>query len=199
MLRAQAPGERGVTHWIDLPPRIRDKVDVDVSGCWLWNAGLFPGGYGQLHWNGRPARAHRVIWELLVGPIPLGMVLDHDHPEFGCSTRRCVNPAHLDLVTRRVNNARVTRNVAAAGEVCQRGHDVTIVGFVRNHCRECDRARTRRLHARYRAELAAVGFAGVSRRGDDCTWDDCDRRARFSRGFESLCLRHARQLAQEES
>jgi hypothetical protein len=43
-------------------------------------------------------RAHRFAYELLVGPIPEGLVIDHL-----CRNRRCVNPAHLEPVTAEEN------------------------------------------------------------------------------------------------
>ena len=57
----------------DLPPRVRDKIRTDpTSGCWLW-VGATSSGYGQLRWDGRTHYAHRVVYELLVGPhrLPL--------------------------------------------------------------------------------------------------------------------------------
>lgn len=53
----------------DLPVRIASKVDADGE-CWLWTASVNQAGYGQLNWKKKIQRAHRVIYELLVGPIP---------------------------------------------------------------------------------------------------------------------------------
>jgi len=49
----------------------------------------------------RHAYVHRVAWELAHGPIPSGLEIDHL-----CSTRRCVNIAHMELVTHEENNRR---------------------------------------------------------------------------------------------
>jgi hypothetical protein len=64
-------------------------------------------------------RAHRVAYELLVGPIPDGMHLDHL-----CRTPACVNPAHLEPVTPRVNSLRGVSfsAVNATKETCPAGH-----------------------------------------------------------------------------
>ncbi|MFK5284023.1 HNH endonuclease signature motif containing protein, partial [Lacticaseibacillus paracasei] len=51
--------------------------------------------------GGKSQKAHRFMYERLVGPIPAGMQLDHL-----CRVRPCCNPAHLEPVTQRENIAR---------------------------------------------------------------------------------------------
>ena len=81
-----------------LPERFWSKVSVD-SGCWLWTASLNTAGYPQYGIAAdTPALAHRVSYSTLVGPIPEGFTIDHL-----CRHPPCVNPAHLEPVTRRVN------------------------------------------------------------------------------------------------
>ena len=85
--------------------RFWDKVEPEpTTGCWLWSASISTGdshtggGYGRL-WNGeRVVLAHRLSYEHFVGPVPEGLVLDHL-----CETRACVNPVHLEPVSRREN------------------------------------------------------------------------------------------------
>lgn len=59
-------------------------------------------GYGQIRGdkseNGRVLKAHRVSYELFVGPIPEDLVVDHK-----CNNKSCCNPAHLQAVTHAVN------------------------------------------------------------------------------------------------
>ena len=63
------------------------------TGCSLWT-GATTRGYGSVRRHGRALYAHRVAYELFVGPIPDGMhVLHH------CDTPPCVNPEHLFLGT----------------------------------------------------------------------------------------------------
>ena len=105
---------------------------VDRSGgpdaCWPWlmscNASL--AGYGQLKWRGKVRRAHRLAYELVVGPIPEGLTLDHTcHDPNRCRAgkqclhRRCCNPGHLEPVTSPENSRRMTRLA------CRRGHPKT--------------------------------------------------------------------------
>lgn len=92
--------------------RFWSKVDKDhgkpldlrdlSTGCWEWVAGT-SWGYGQFSLQGGNIQAHRYAYELLVGPIPEGLDIDHL-----CMCRRCVNPAHLEPVTRGENNVRGT-------------------------------------------------------------------------------------------
>lgn len=58
---------------------------------------------------------HRVVYELVVGPIPDGMQLDHL-----CRQRACCNPDHLEPVTCLVN---VRRGIGHGSEThCPKGH-----------------------------------------------------------------------------
>ncbi|WP_327747989.1 HNH endonuclease signature motif containing protein [Streptomyces europaeiscabiei] len=86
--------------------RFLEKVDPpNIDGCMLWNVSTFAGGYGQFKLNGRSVLAHRVAWTLRHGPIPDGLVVDHVYLR-GCRSKRCVNVAHLELVTQEENNRR---------------------------------------------------------------------------------------------
>lgn len=66
--------------------------------CWIWPNKPDKDGYGFMHYYGKQRRAHRLVYELLVGAIPEGLLLDH----INC-TRMCVKPSHLRTVTRKQN------------------------------------------------------------------------------------------------
>lgn len=95
--------------------RFWEKVDRQGNGdCWPWLGCLGTGGYAMF-WNGeRNMHAHRFAYELLVGPIPEGLVLDHL-----CRVRHCVNPAHLEPVTHAEN---IRRGEGWAGQHARKTH-----------------------------------------------------------------------------
>jgi len=120
------------------------------DGCWRWIGATDRGGYGVM-WKdakNRAAKAHRVSYELFVGPIPPGYPLDHL-----CRRRDCVNPAHLEPVTDRENVVRgesiVAQNMRKTH--CVTGHPLSGEnlrlsmrgGSVRRGCRECRREQRR--------------------------------------------------------
>ena len=99
-----APDFRGT-----LEERFWARVDVrNMNSCWLWTGKADRHGYGRISVYGHRGQklAHRVCWELLVGPIPDGIVLDHDNPDFGCGNPSCVNPDHLEMTTQKKNTQR---------------------------------------------------------------------------------------------
>lgn len=96
------------------------KNHPELGVCWLWT-GRRARGYGLFSIKrGNGVSAHRFAYELLVGPIPEGLVLDH----FACDNRQCCNPAHVRPVTRAENTARGTSGNPGNGRKthCKRGH-----------------------------------------------------------------------------
>ena len=119
---------------------------VEKSGeCWLWTGYTDPLGYSRVgapHYSG-----HVLAYNLLVGPVPAGLELDHT-----CNVRNCVNPEHLEPVTHAENARRASERQTH----CAQGHAYTPENTYRRpsghrDCRICIRAR----NAAYRARKAA--------------------------------------------
>jgi hypothetical protein len=139
----------------DLLQRLEDKFTVG-DGCWESTCALTR-GYGTINHYGKMLKLHRVVYELLVGPIPAGMTLDHL-----CLNQRCVRPSHLEPVTMRENLHRAFVAGIHGGRVnkakthCPRGHPYDAANTKvhkdgRRDCRSCirvnERARRQRLRA----------------------------------------------------
>lgn len=118
-----------------------------LTACWIWGGVPTWDGYGRF--GKGDDRAHRRAYELAIGPIPAGLVIDHL-----CEVRMCVNPAHLKATTQRENVLRSVRtmpNINAAKTHCPEGHEYTAENTYRRpgktgrECRTCrSRAKTRR-------------------------------------------------------
>lgn len=76
------------------------KVEIG-NGCWNWRGTRRSDGYGKIRINGNSLYAHRLSYELLRGPIPKGLTIDHL-----CSNTSCVNPYHLEAISRGENTLR---------------------------------------------------------------------------------------------
>jgi hypothetical protein len=72
-----------------------------VTSCWEWQRTKTKGGYGRINVNGHSMPAHRFYFESTNGPVPEGLEMDHL-----CHNPGCVNPDHLEAVTKSVNALR---------------------------------------------------------------------------------------------
>jgi hypothetical protein len=132
-LRVDLPG------FLPTDPALRFWTKVDKNGplpahrpelgpCYFWTGAKMSGGYGSFGVeNRRVVLAHRWVYEHFRGPIPDGLEIDHlCHNGSGCPGgitcphRLCVNPEHLEAVTRRVN--------------CLRGESPSAIHARKTHC-----------------------------------------------------------------
>jgi hypothetical protein len=108
------------------------RVDrSSTEGCWLWTGHVTADGYGSIRSQGKSVYVHRVAVLARDGAIPDGMTVDHTcHNDdtacdlgVACPHRRCVNPAHLDVVTAQENTSRSpNKKPLALGKRCRHGH-----------------------------------------------------------------------------
>lgn len=124
------------------------------TGCLLWTGSQTNTGYGHMHVGNATRMTHRVAYELLVGPIPEGLVLDHL-----CRRPLCANPAHLQAVTMAENVRRGNGPAAAGARMrakthCPAGHEYDAANtYVRpdgrgRTCRQCNLTASNRYRER---------------------------------------------------
>lgn len=138
-----------------LAKRLWRRVEK-TSTCWNWLGAIKENGYGSIGRGGKGGGmvyTHRAAWELTFGPLADGQVLDHL-----CRNRRCCNPAHLEIVSQKVNSLRgsAPNILAHLANTCLHGHLLTpdntyeINDSKRGLIRRCRLCR-RRSDGRYRA------------------------------------------------
>ena len=128
--------------WGSAAERLWSGALADGTGCWLWQRATAGKGYGTMRVEGKPRYAHRLAYELVKGPIPVGLTIDHL-----CRVHNCINPDHLEVVTQQENVLRGEGPTAANArkDYCSQGHpyDETNTyhrptgGREGRHCRAC--------------------------------------------------------------
>lgn len=145
---------------ITVPAR-RIALDLTIP-CKPWTGWVTRDGYGKVTIDGDEKYAHRLTYQLLVGPIPRGWEVDHVCHSAAisagvcepgpCAHRSCCEPAHLEAVTSRENSLRGGHPLfsVARSATCGRGHDmndpdnVYIRADGRRRCRGCARINQQR-------------------------------------------------------
>jgi hypothetical protein len=106
-------------------------------------------GYHQVRLKGKRWRAHRWAWELINGPIPEGLVVDHI-----CRNRACVAIDHLRVMTQQENIMAGEHNIDNRSH-CNQGHlfegNIMVRKNGKRECSECNRVRSRTNYAKKKA------------------------------------------------
>lgn len=126
-----------------------DTLPIEYNDCWLWRGAITNSGYGAVTRNSMVWLAHRYVYSLMVDDIPKGLELDHL-----CKTTICVNPSHLEPVTRLENMRRRFNGT------CKRGHKLqgknlrtyNYRGTIQRRCKQCDNQAQMLRKRKYRAK-----------------------------------------------
>jgi hypothetical protein len=127
-----------------LARRLWDRIDAS-GPCWLWT-GASSNGYGHICVDYKRHLVHRFVYEMLVGPIPRGLTLDHL-----CRVPLCCNPDHLEPVTHAENCA---RSPWFRPTHCRKGHPL-MNNTYQGRCLTCISAYNERYNARRRQARAS--------------------------------------------
>jgi len=124
---------------MEISDYILSKV-ILTDSCWIWQGSITNGGYGISSTKySKSFLAHRLSYEVFIGKIPSGLVIDHL-----CEVKSCVNPFHLEPVTSGENARRGHINRFGTHKRCTKGHEwnnrnLLIMFNGRRACRECHR------------------------------------------------------------
>ena len=90
---------KGRKHWLY---KLFKRAPAADSGCLEMTSGVQGFGYARMKHDGKYRFMHRYILEKTEGlKIPAGMHIDHL-----CRNPKCINPAHLEIVTPKENTLR---------------------------------------------------------------------------------------------
>lgn len=177
------------TRFQEIITRVLEEVRSMPTPCWLWTGSDSGNGYGRVSIGGKTRAVHIVVYEHHKGPVPEGMVLDHE-----CRNRECCNPDHLTPRTVLDNTLRgigpTARN--AAKTHCKRGHalkgDNLMLrergGRIHRECRACKKIRSIPWRKRLCKTLAAE--APCEECGGSGAWDKVAK-SRDNRAMECSC------------
>lgn len=141
-----------------LPKRIADKIEqITESGCWIWRGRCLPTGYGISWYDKKRIYAHRLMYQLFIGPIADTLTIDHL-----CRVRCCVNPHHMEAVTQGQNTLRGNSfsGINARRTHCPQAHPYSQDNTYTDptgarHCKICKRAAFLRFKRRVEREITA--------------------------------------------
>lgn len=144
----------------DLIENIIKYVEPDTigDGCWIWSRGKSRKGYGELtrrsNGKNKKMQAHRLSYEAFIGVVPADMTIDHL-----CLNKLCVNPFHLEIVTREENTRRAWDVRNGSTDRCGNGHlwKDNLVYYGNSKYRSCRTCTNTRNMERYYKRKKAIG------------------------------------------
>jgi hypothetical protein len=145
----------------ELLSHLLSRTTPGPGGCLLWTGYVSADGYSRASYQRVGWVGSRLVYTLARGPIPHGYEIDHTCHSLAsdcderndCLHRRCLNPEHLEAVSREDHIARRRTS-------CKRGHEFNLANARRGrdgqwHCRLCQRVRQAEGRRRRRLAEAA--------------------------------------------
>lgn len=122
------------------------KANIKVIGeCYIWQGRTNNYGYPCLSIQGVQLAVHRIVFEHKHGDIPNDLTVDHKIEEGICTSKKCVRPSHLQLLTRSANSMKA-RGSTDTHFAC--GHPKKLASSSHRRCQWCINIRRReRRHA----------------------------------------------------
>lgn len=137
---------------MELLEKIQGRIKISATGCWEWQGAKTKAGYGTMtpSGSGKQQYTHRLMWELMIEPIPKGLQIDHL-----CQNHACCNPSHLEPVTHKENQRRswAKGRKRKPKTHCKRGHAWTEENTYLFPSRQCRVCRVCLLNARRKRDL----------------------------------------------
>jgi len=137
---------------LTIEERLLSKVEKQSNGCWQWIGANNGKGYGLTTVKSSLKYAHRVSYEVFVGPIPNGYEIDHT-----CNNKGCINPAHLKPVLHSENIRRAVGDTPDAdGNITCSKCGFVFPAFIRGvplHCPLCLQNRSRKAYSQNRGTI----------------------------------------------
>jgi hypothetical protein len=157
--------------------KVMAKVSIQSAGyktdCWIWQGRINAFGYGSIsptkYSKSKTTVAHRHVYEEKIGKVPEGKDLDHL-----CRNRSCVNPEHLEPVSRLEN---ILRGELVALRVnpdfCKNGHPWVPENRIKSKgnattCRLCNIAAKLKFRKSRGSLLAGMGTGAVQKLKTHC-------------------------------